>query len=229
MNFWQIYSKPYLRLESFFPYQQLRNRFMEFLEIKDDKVYLDAGCGPGLFIQDRHNIIGADFSEAMLQSAREANPHSSFLRVDLNERLPFEDGAFDGVYSNNVLAYLKNPRAVLEEFARVLKPDGTLVVSTLRRSFNPFSLIEQHFHSGGRITSLKSFLVMLWTLALNVRIVFKLWKGEYHGFEIEDLRKAASAAGFELSLAEWAYARQNVLIVARKSVCAEPLRLTAAG
>jgi SAM-dependent methyltransferase len=216
MNFWQIYSKPYLRVKHFVPHQQLAKRVLELLEIENQKIYLDAGCGPGFLVQNRKNIIGIDISEAMLEHARATNPDCFFASVDLNRTLPFPDQSFDGVYSNNVLAYLDQPNLVFQEFGRVLKPEGRLIVSTLRRSFNPFSLLREHFKTGQRISNLKSFLMMVYTILLNLRIMFKLWLGQYHGFEIEDLKKTASATGFNVLLGELAYANQNVLIVATK-------------
>jgi len=52
------------------------------------------------------------------------------------ERLPFPDGAFDGVLLKDVLEhfYLEGAFCVLHEVSRVLKADGTLVVTTTKNS-----------------------------------------------------------------------------------------------
>lgn len=50
--------------------------------------------------------------------------------VDLNGRWPFEDGSFDGVHLQEVFEHLENPAHTVRECARVLKPDGVLVLST---------------------------------------------------------------------------------------------------
>jgi len=50
--------------------------------------------------------------------------------VDLNARWPFRDGDFDGVHLQEVIEHLENPAHTVRECARVLKPDGVLVLST---------------------------------------------------------------------------------------------------
>ncbi|HOX08618.1 MAG TPA: methyltransferase domain-containing protein [Planctomycetota bacterium] len=50
--------------------------------------------------------------------------------VDLNARWPFPDGSFDGIHMQEVIEHLENPAHAVRECARVLKPDGVLVLST---------------------------------------------------------------------------------------------------
>jgi SAM-dependent methyltransferase len=45
------------------------------------------------------------------------------------ESLPFDDGAFDTVLCTQVIEHVPEPRAVLVECARVLRPGGALIVS----------------------------------------------------------------------------------------------------
>ena len=46
--------------------------------------------------------------------------------------LPFQDAQFHKILSSIVLSYLFNPEESLQEFHRILKPEGKLVVSTFR-------------------------------------------------------------------------------------------------
>jgi demethylmenaquinone methyltransferase/2-methoxy-6-polyprenyl-1,4-benzoquinol methylase len=50
-----------------------------------------------------------------------------FYRGDA-ERLPFADGAFDGVWSSGSIEYWPNPVAALREFRRVVEPGGPVLV-----------------------------------------------------------------------------------------------------
>src|SRR3954464_8524631 len=59
-----------------------------------DKKVLDIGCGPGVFTA-RHaragaDVIGIDFSEQMIRTAKDQFPQIDFRVADA-ERLPFED------------------------------------------------------------------------------------------------------------------------------------------
>lgn len=105
---------------------------------------LDIGTGPGhipLRVCDRiegARIFAADLSKAMLAIARQhldASPHAD--RVDFHladaKELPFEDGAFDAVFSNTILHHIHDPAPFLTEAWRVLRPGGVLLIRDLFR------------------------------------------------------------------------------------------------
>ena len=50
--------------------------------------------------------------------------------VDLNERLPFKDGSFDGVNLIETIEHIENQAQLIREIARVLKDGGAVVIST---------------------------------------------------------------------------------------------------
>ncbi len=50
-------------------------------------------------------------------------------RGDLDSELPYDDGTFDFVVCVEGLEHIENPANALREFARLIKPNGTLVVS----------------------------------------------------------------------------------------------------
>lgn len=45
------------------------------------------------------------------------------------ETLPFQDGSFDSVFCSQVLEHVRDPLLVLQDFQRVLKPGGVLLLS----------------------------------------------------------------------------------------------------
>jgi 2-polyprenyl-3-methyl-5-hydroxy-6-metoxy-1,4-benzoquinol methylase len=53
-----------------------------------------------------------------------------WIQSDLNFSLPEPENSFDVIVSVEVLEHLENPRAVFREFYRLLKPGGTLVLTT---------------------------------------------------------------------------------------------------
>lgn len=61
------------------------------------------------------------------------NPYVDQGRIGQGEALPYADGLFDVVVSNNVLEHLENPVQVFREVARVLKLGGTFICKTPNR------------------------------------------------------------------------------------------------
>jgi len=51
------------------------------------------------------------------------------------DKIPFNDGTFDEVYSENMLEHLRNPNMVLAEMVRVLKQGGKIIIITDNASF----------------------------------------------------------------------------------------------
>jgi SAM-dependent methyltransferase len=105
--------------------------------------YLDAGCGDGRYLAALpalgpvpNRVVGVDIADSILATARRATADvglaPQLLRANL-ERLPLGDSEFDVVVSVQVLEHLIDPAAGLRELARVLRPDGTLLLSTDNR------------------------------------------------------------------------------------------------
>ncbi|MEU6772383.1 class I SAM-dependent methyltransferase [Streptomyces sp. NPDC046759] len=95
---------------------------------------LDAGCGSGPLsaaLRDRGAAVtGIDASAGMLALAkRRLGDGVALHQVDLSDRLPFADGAFDDVVASLVLHYLEDWGPTLAEIRRVLRPGGRLIAS----------------------------------------------------------------------------------------------------
>jgi ubiquinone/menaquinone biosynthesis C-methylase UbiE len=96
---------------------------------------LDVGCGTGFLSLELaargHQVTGIDFAPEMLALAKEkaakAGAAIRFEHADA-ENLPFAAGSFDLVISRHVLWTLPHPEAAIEEWVRVLRPGGRLVV-----------------------------------------------------------------------------------------------------
>lgn len=95
---------------------------------------LDAGCGSGSLsaaLRERGAVVtGIDASAGILALARRRLGDDAALHVvDLRDRLPFGDGAFDDVVASLVLHYLEDWGPTLTELRRVLRPGGRLIAS----------------------------------------------------------------------------------------------------
>jgi demethylmenaquinone methyltransferase/2-methoxy-6-polyprenyl-1,4-benzoquinol methylase len=108
-----------------------------------DKV-LDACCGTGdLALAARAaggDVVGVDFSEAMLARARRKAPEIEWVRGDA-AALPFPDETFDAVTVGFGIRNLADLEGGLRELARVLKPGGKvgcLEITRPRGILRPF-------------------------------------------------------------------------------------------
>jgi 2-polyprenyl-3-methyl-5-hydroxy-6-metoxy-1,4-benzoquinol methylase len=95
---------------------------------------LDAGMGGGRLVEALDvagwEVTGIDLSEAMVGLARRRVPRlEETLLVAPVELLPFDEGAFDAVTALGVLEFTEDVSVALVELARVLRVDGTAVVS----------------------------------------------------------------------------------------------------
>ncbi|MFB6104731.1 MAG: class I SAM-dependent methyltransferase [Halobacteriaceae archaeon] len=116
---------------------------------------LDAGCGTGQYttwLRDQgFAVTGIDASREMLAHATDRVTDVDVCQADLGTDLPFTDDSFDGVLSALVLNYLRDWDPIFEEFARVLRPGGFLVVC-VTHPFDEFPLAEaeSYFEVGAR-------------------------------------------------------------------------------
>jgi len=102
---------------------------------------LDAGCGTGNYAralaQRGARVFGVDLNPAMLGVARGKLARPALARANLC-RLPVASSSVDAVMINQVLHHLPDAAAdgwplrarVFEEFARVVRPGGVVIVNT---------------------------------------------------------------------------------------------------
>jgi ubiquinone/menaquinone biosynthesis C-methylase UbiE/uncharacterized protein YbaR (Trm112 family) len=123
-------------------------RGQAYLETIDDdtgqrwrgRALLEIGCGTGgllLAARDRFaTIVGADIALRWLYIAQrrlaEAGSRATLICCSA-ERLPFRDDTFDGIVGVHVLEHTTDPRTLVAETARTLRPRGVCFISTLNR------------------------------------------------------------------------------------------------
>ncbi len=106
-----------------------------------DKEVLEVGCGRGsgaAFVAERFGVarlVGLDFSEKAITSARQhhPDPHLRFVCGDA-EALPFSDASFDAVLNVESSHCYPNVPRFIAEVARVLRPGGHFLYADLRLS-----------------------------------------------------------------------------------------------
>jgi len=97
---------------------------------------LDVGVGTGLSLSDYSHatrICGVDISEPMLRKAQSRVRALGLSNVELlavmdAKNLAFENGLFDAVVAQYVITAVPDPEATLDDFVRVLKSGGELIL-----------------------------------------------------------------------------------------------------
>lgn len=102
--------------------------------LKPSGVLLDLGAGPGWFHPQLsaycHDLWALDMSPAMLVQAEQQNVASRFVLADASA-VPLAAGCVDAIYSSLMLQWVAEPATVFAEIARLLKPGGRFVLTTL--------------------------------------------------------------------------------------------------
>jgi SAM-dependent methyltransferase len=154
---------------------------------------LDVACGTGIIakllakhLPGKGRIVGTDLNPAMIALAQKTMPASQhsidWFVCDVGE-LPFEDGEFDIAFCQQGLQFFPDKPRALAEIARVLAPNGRLVL-TCWRAISP--LFQEVSNS------------------LNKRVSEKSAKQALHPFSFRDGEVIASllrGAGFRLTSA----------------------------
>ena len=103
--------------------------------------YVDLGCGRGVdlmlaavkYPSQKLRFIGLDSQQESIEKAGQdvakIDSRIEFQVHDVNSGLPFETASVDVVYSNNLLECLADREAFVSEIARILKPQGRLVMA----------------------------------------------------------------------------------------------------
>jgi phosphatidylethanolamine/phosphatidyl-N-methylethanolamine N-methyltransferase len=97
---------------------------------------LEVGVGTGISLSQyssRNRIVGIDLSEPMLRRAKARVRSHKLANVETlavmdAEHLGFADSFFDVVVAQFVITAVPNPEAALDEFARVARPAGEIVL-----------------------------------------------------------------------------------------------------
>ena len=128
-------------------------------------------------------------------------------------RLPFADDCFDVICCSLVLSYLKRPQTLLAELKRVLRPGGSLVISSMK-PFCDMSVIYRDFIkqqvTAQDVEGARNLLRAAGTIKLKEE------KGYYAFFYEEELRTLAQEAGLQVVAAHRSLGDQANVIKAVK-------------
>jgi SAM-dependent methyltransferase len=152
------------------PAQQKAQARIHWLVSKARGRVLDVGCSQGitsiLCARNGLSVIGVDNEEDRLAYAnadRDREPSNVQARVRFEvadaSRLRFEDDSFDTVLFGEVLEHLADPAPVLDEIARVAKPDGVVALTT-PFGYSPHQDHRATFYAGSLLDAIAPHLMV---------------------------------------------------------------------
>lgn len=138
---------------------------LEHAPISRTQTVVDVGTGTGFVAAGlaplARQVIGVDFSDAMLAMARENVAHFGLTNVEFRQgefgHLPLDDAIGDVVVANMALHHAPEPAVALREMARVCKLGGHVVITDAIR--HPFEWLRPSWQTCGwalRARSLKT-------------------------------------------------------------------------
>lgn len=135
-----------------------------FPETTSKGFVLDLGCGPGFWACELKNrgaehVVAADLTDNALELAKR---RAAILNLDIEfeqqnaESLNFDDGVFDHVNCQGVIHHTPRTEMAAKEIARVIKKDGTALISVYYRNgflrlwpvIRPFAYLLYKFGGG---------------------------------------------------------------------------------
>ena len=116
----------------------LNSMLVPLLSLSPDHTVAECGFGTGSGIEiilnhcpNINKILANDISDAMLLKAQMKNLKNTELVLAPNENLPYESSSCDRYISNLSIHIVENPKKMLEEAFRVMKPGAIGIISTI--------------------------------------------------------------------------------------------------
>ncbi len=134
--------------EHYFRYDEVQKHIQP-----NDRV-LDIACGTGygthrITQYTTGEVIGGDIAAEAVETCKKTwqAPNLDFRVLD-GTRLDFPDGYFDRIVSFETIEHTTAYRQMIAEFARVLKPSGTLILSTPNSAItSPDGIVPNPYHT----------------------------------------------------------------------------------
>lgn len=127
---------------------RIREKIIDYAEIKKNSKILDSGCGTGellrLLLLKKKNLrlYGVDVSSKMLEIAKQKLKKNANLKLSPVEKINFKNNYFDYIFSEDSFHHYSNQGLVMDKFYKILKKNGKLIIA----DFNFGIVINKIFH-----------------------------------------------------------------------------------
>ena len=152
----------YDRISGFFSMgsdRRYRKMALQRAGLKVGMKMLDVATGTGLVVRaalqlglDSKDIVGLDPSQGMLEENRKNNPIQ--LIQGYGEHIPFPDESFDFISMGYALRHVEDLRVLFEEFRRVLKPGGKVLIMEISRPRSKVAYLLMRLYMGKAVPAI---------------------------------------------------------------------------
>lgn len=160
---------------------------------------LDVGCASGYMLSEIASAFpdaeyfGVDIYDKAIEYARKTYPHIKF-KIAPAEKLPFNDSTFDLILFYETIEHVENPQQCLKEIRRVLKKNGSLILT---------------MDSGSWLFRI------VWFFWENTR--GHIWKGAHlHPFRYQELERLIKKAKFRIKNRIFSFFGMEVTFISKK-------------
>ena len=148
----QGYYFEYLKRTERFPqsiYHKAKHNMVSemFLRLTPGALVLDAGCGIGNVTAKYcglYSIVGIDEQPSSVKYCRHYCS-GKYLQANLY-KIPFKDNVFDLILFLDAIEHMKDSPVVLEELARVLKPEAKILICTMNYDSLSWIILQNSWH-----------------------------------------------------------------------------------
>jgi len=177
------------------------NNLEQLVGSLEGKKILDVGAGWGDFVlfclEQGYDAVGLELDDDKIKKARERLSPQQMVQGKA-ENLLFQDSSFDFINIGEVIEHVRDPKKVLQETYRVLKPGGNVYISV----HNRFGLYDTHFRVfflGWMPRSWANFYLSLFNKHKDYIHAIDLHNiQEMHYFTFRKFCKIARSFGFEV-------------------------------
>jgi SAM-dependent methyltransferase len=127
-------SLPFLPTMHYYKLDVLKKLFTEYVPPGGNA--LDLGCGRCLFTDIQPNwpfrIFAGDLDVGLIRERKNEVPQNYWFVSDVLHA-PFRSEYFDALFAGEIIEHVSDPAGVLQEWKRVLKPGGVIILTTPNR------------------------------------------------------------------------------------------------
>jgi len=182
------------------------------------KCILDFGCGAGVYAGPLASrgaeVSGCDISATCIESSR--NKYSTTTQIEHPADIPPD--YYDMIFTTEVLEHIEDYKGTIREFHRVLREQGTVVLTTTSYSPSIFTMLYQAKNTevglAAMLRATTNWVAGFFSLKQRDKFIrrwcFQPLGGHYHGFFKSEMKHAFKAAGFRIISCKAFYAMEPI-------------------